>query len=272
MTEHAADRYDFYAAQYARFGSKLAAAVRQDVYGADLGQQGWRSIAEQKRIIGFVSAMDRPHVLDVGCGSGGPSIDIARATGCRLVGVDVEPTAIATANAIAAGTGIVDAVAFHVADCDEALPFENAAFDRIICIDAVLHFRDRAAVFSDWFRLLRPGGRLLMTDAAVITGPVAKHELDVRASQGAFTCVPLGCNESALKAAGFAVQDVFDTTPDIAAIASRTIAAREKRADQLRSEEGSAWYERRQAFLTTTAALAGSGRLSRFLIIAHKPA
>jgi len=39
--------YEFYSAQYSRFGSLLAAEIRREAYGQDLGQQGWRTLDEQ---------------------------------------------------------------------------------------------------------------------------------------------------------------------------------------------------------------------------------
>jgi len=42
--------FNFYGPQYARFGSALAAELRREVYGEDLGQQGWRTATEQAEI------------------------------------------------------------------------------------------------------------------------------------------------------------------------------------------------------------------------------
>lgn len=81
--------YEFYSAQYSQFSSLLATEIRREAYGEDLGQQGWRTLDEQQELIGLVN--ERPHgrLLDVACGSGGPAIAIAAATGCWLTGVDM---------------------------------------------------------------------------------------------------------------------------------------------------------------------------------------
>ena len=47
---HVSGGFNFYGPQYARFGSGLAAELRREVYGEDLGQQGWRTAAEQAEI------------------------------------------------------------------------------------------------------------------------------------------------------------------------------------------------------------------------------
>jgi SAM-dependent methyltransferase len=265
------NRYEFYSAQYARFGGKLAADVRLEAYGDDFGQQGWRSIKEQAKIVELVRKLEHPRVLDVACGSGGPALAIAAQTGCRLTGVDIEATAIATANGLKTTMGIADTVDFQTADCSRPLPFGTQQFELILCIDAVNHFKDRDKVFADWFRLLKPGGYLLMTDAAVLTGAISRHELDVRASQGEFVCVPQGYNERALAEAGFILQEAVNTTGDVSHIAGRLHLAREKRASALKGEEGETWFANRQAFLSMAAGLAASNKLSRFLYSVQKP-
>ena len=271
MTETGTSRYEFYDAQYARFGTELAADIRREVYGADLGQQGWRTLAEQEEIVVLVGSHAGAHVLDIACGSGGPSLAIADRAGCRLTGLDIEPAGIEEAKRRALALGLQDRVDFVVADCSAPLPLEDDAYDVAVCIDAVLHLRDRHAAFKDWFRLLRPGGRLLLTDAAVLTGDISKHEIDVRASQGEFVLVPLGFNERALEQAGFSLVACKDQTSSTAEIAGKLIAARQARSAKLQAEEGAQWFSSRQAFLSMTEALARTSRLSRFLYIAQKP-
>jgi 2-polyprenyl-3-methyl-5-hydroxy-6-metoxy-1,4-benzoquinol methylase len=85
----ARQQYEFYSAQYARFGSDIAVEIRREVYGEDQGQQGWRTLDEQAQIAALTDR--RPcHVLDIGCGSGGPSLALVAATGCTLTGIDRE--------------------------------------------------------------------------------------------------------------------------------------------------------------------------------------
>jgi SAM-dependent methyltransferase len=112
-------------------------------------------------------------------------------------------------------------------DCNERLPFRDAAFDVIVCIDAVLHLKDRFAALANWSRLLRPKGRLIFTDAAVVTGPISIEELYVRASQGTFLLVPPGVNEHVITASGLVLCRCDDRTQATAAIAEKWHDARE---------------------------------------------
>jgi hypothetical protein len=63
--------FDFYAGHYGRFDGKLAAEVRREVYGDDLGQTGWRTAAEQAEIAHDLRLGPDSRVLDIACGAGG---------------------------------------------------------------------------------------------------------------------------------------------------------------------------------------------------------
>src|SRR6202035_4290539 len=101
-----ADRFDFYAPQYSRFESEAAAEIRREVYGEDLGQQGWRSFDEQTIIANLIRESSPCHVLDIACGFGGPSLSLVNQTGCRLTGVDIEVTGIERAGRQAMAQGL----------------------------------------------------------------------------------------------------------------------------------------------------------------------
>jgi SAM-dependent methyltransferase len=159
-----------------------------------------------------------------------------------------------------------------VADCGARLPFGDGGFDAILCIDAVSHFPDRQTVFAEWRRLLKAGGRLVFTDTFVVTGPLAKSEIDDRTAVTAnLVFVPPGFNEDAIRAAGLSLIAVHDRTDAVAGIASRWGAARDRHVEAVKRQEGGDWFARRQRMLAAAAELARTRRLSRFLYLAEKP-
>jgi SAM-dependent methyltransferase len=103
-------------------------------------------------------------LLDVGCGPGTITIDLARrlAPG-RVVGLDAvdEPLAIARDEARAAG---VDTVAFVVGDA-YALPFDDGAFDVVHAHQLLQHLRDPAVALREMARVCRPGGLVAARDS-----------------------------------------------------------------------------------------------------------
>ena len=266
----AKDRFDFYGGHYGRFDSKLAAEVRREVYDEDLGQTGWRTAAEQAEIADHLRLGPDSCVLDIACGGGGPSLDLVERTGCQITGVDIEPAGIAHADAEARARGLAGRSTFAVVDCSGQLSFEDGAFDAVLCIDAISHFPDRFGTLSEWARLLSRGGRLLFTDSGVLTGAVAKTELDIRGGIGFFLVVPSGLDEQAIEAAGLILLKREDRTAATAEVAARLHDARARRAAALEREEGADWFGQRQRLLATMAELAKSRRLSRFLYLAEK--
>jgi SAM-dependent methyltransferase len=264
-------RFDFYRGQYERFGGALAAELRREVYGEDVGQQGWRSPLEERQIAALLGLDASCRLLDVGCGSGGPSVAMAEGSGCHVTGIDIEPAAIAYATALATRRGLNERASFMAVDCSGRLPFEDGTFDAVLCVDAINHLSHRFETLVEWSRLLRRGGRILFTDATIVTGEVSKAELDVRASLGFYLFVPPGLNEKAILDAGLELLRAEDRTEAVAEIAARWFKVRERYQDQLHSDEGVEFYARRQRFLEVTAELARSRRLSRFLFLAGRP-
>jgi SAM-dependent methyltransferase len=184
--------------------------------------------------------------------------------------LDGEEAAVCWARREAERVGLAGLARFETHDCDLPLPFDDETFDVVMCIDAVLHLADRAAALTDWARVLRKGGRLVFADAAVLTGPVSKGEIDIRASQGPLTLVPPGANEHLVEAAGLVLVKREDKTDAAANLALRWLEVRTRFAEELAKEEGEEFFARRQGFLATTANLAATRRLSRFLYVADK--
>lgn len=261
---------DFYAVKYASFGSDAAVALRREVFGDDIGQEGWTTAAEYAEIADFLELDRTSHVLDVCSGSGGPSLAVVQRTGCRLTGIDREKAAVAYAQAQASSRGLADRATFAIVDCGRPLPFEDESFDAVFCIDAILHLRDRFGTLREWARLLRDKGRLVFTDVAVVTGEIAKSELDIRTASGFFLLVPPGFNEEATKFAGLTLRRVEDRTAAVAEIGARTCSARMRHAPVLEREEGVDGFRRRQDLYAMATELAKSRRLSRFLYVAEK--
>ena len=101
-------------------------------------------------------------VLDVGCGCGATTLDIARAVGerGRVTGIDVSAPMLARARARAAGAGLGERIAWRCEDAQTAALGEGA-FDCVYSRFGVMFFSDPPAAFANLRRALRPGGRLV---------------------------------------------------------------------------------------------------------------
>jgi SAM-dependent methyltransferase len=229
----------FYGAQYSRLYGQLASEIRREAFGEDLGQESWRSPAEQVEIAELLKLGPEARALDVACGAGGPSLAFVSRTGCRLVGVDIAPEGVSRANAEAERRGLADRANFVVVAAGQKLPFDDGAFDAIMCIDSICHFPDRHGALRDWTRLLKPSGRMIFTDPFVVTGPLSKPEIDGRCALGSnLFFAPPGFNESAASEAGLQLVRSVDRAAAAAEIAGRWRDARATRAHALIDEEG----------------------------------
>jgi len=102
-------------------------------------------------------------VLDVAAGKGASAVFLAQHFGCEVVGVDYGPGAVAEATALAEEVGLADRVCFEQGDA-ERLRFGGGSFDAVICECAFCTFPDKAAAAGEFARVLRPGGRVGLSD------------------------------------------------------------------------------------------------------------
>ncbi len=103
-------------------------------------------------------------VLDVGCGPGTITVDLARRVpDGSVLGVDRAGAVVEQARAGAATSGVAN-VAFDVADVDR-LPFDDDTFDVVHAHQLLQHLRDPVAALGEMARVTRPGGLVAARDA-----------------------------------------------------------------------------------------------------------
>jgi arsenite methyltransferase len=102
-------------------------------------------------------------VLDIASGRGESAIYLAQQFGCHVVGLDFGPQNVAESGVRAATAGVADFVSFVEGDA-EALCFPDAAFDAVICECAFCTFPHKHLAAAEFRRVLRPGGRVGMSD------------------------------------------------------------------------------------------------------------
>ncbi|MBE6241725.1 MAG: bifunctional demethylmenaquinone methyltransferase/2-methoxy-6-polyprenyl-1,4-benzoquinol methylase UbiE [Bacteroidales bacterium] len=121
----------------------------------------------RKKAVRQIADEERPmKVLDVACGTADFTIEIARkvATGSEVIGVDISEGMMAVGREKIAKAG-VDAE-LSTADC-EALPYPDGRFDRISVGFGVRNFEHLETGLSEMFRVLSPGGKLVILELSV---------------------------------------------------------------------------------------------------------
>jgi SAM-dependent methyltransferase len=261
---------DLYDTHYHEYGADAQTSVRSETYGEDIGQSSWMSADELRGFIRTLAITPASNVLEVGSGSGGPALFVVENTGCKLVGLDLNEHGVANANDLARKRGLTDRAEFRVADASEALPFADATFDAIVSNDAMCHVPQRGDALREWHRVLKPGGRMLFSDALIVTGLVSHEEIARRSSIGHYFFSPPGENERLIAAAGFELVAVEDATSGAVGIAKRWHDARARHREAMVALEGEENFDGLQRFLWTVHTLCAERRLGRFVYVGQK--
>jgi arsenite methyltransferase len=155
-------------------------------------------------------------VVDLGCGGGLDVLLAARKVGPTgwAIGIDMTPEMIQLARKNAEQAGAVN-VEFHLARL-EAIPLEGASVDCLISNCVLNLAEDKAAVFREMHRILKPGGRVAVSDIALKKPLPPEVAGDMAAYTGCIGGALLMAEyERLLHAAGFVSVRIIDTKKDL---------------------------------------------------------
>ncbi|MGI4953793.1 MAG: class I SAM-dependent methyltransferase [Janthinobacterium lividum] len=155
-------------------------------------------------------------VLDVGSGLGGPSRTLASTFGCSVTGIDLAPSFVEAAGMLSELAGLADRVRYRCADA-LAMPFADASFDVAWSQHVAMNIADRAGLYAEIHRVLKPGGRFATYD--VVAGSGEPLHVPVPWSAGPDTSFLLRADamRDILERQGFRVENWVDRTADAVA-------------------------------------------------------
>jgi SAM-dependent methyltransferase len=176
--------------------------------------EGFLSPGGPEEVAEMVAGIDLTgkRVLDVGSGLGGVDILLATKHGAaEVIGIDVEQQLVEAARTLISAKCLTERVTFQLGE-GGPLPFPDASFDVVFSKDAMVHIEDKAALYAEVLRVLRPGGWFTAADWLWAEGAAKSPVVQAWLSMGPlkFMFTPPDVALQAMIKAGFADACVTD--------------------------------------------------------------
>jgi cyclopropane fatty-acyl-phospholipid synthase-like methyltransferase len=251
----------------AAYGSDVVALLLGDSYHPG-------GAALTRRLAGRLALRPGAAVLDVASGRGATALHLAAQFGVDVTGVDLSAANVAAATRAADQNDLAHRAQFRAGDAEQ-LPVPDAAFDAVICECAFCTFPGKATAATEFARVLKPGGRLGITD---VTARPDRLPPELTGLGAWIACVadarPLDEYAAILTAAGLRVTATERHDATIATmldhIEARLALVRMTARD--RAEAAGLDFAKAPAVLAAARAAIGDGVVGYALLTAQKPA
>jgi SAM-dependent methyltransferase len=233
--------------------ARVWAAVLGEEYPGELAPYSWITRSELADFVREVRVSAGDLLVDVGSGRGGPGLWVAARTGADHLAVDVSTAGLAAVRAMAGRLGL-EGRSRTAHGSFEELPLDDRSADAVMSVDSLLFTPDKAAAARELARVLRPGGRLVLTTWDYTEQPVGRPP-------------QVDDHRPLLSAAGFDVLR-YEETQDWERRERETCRLLLESADELAAEEGDDPAEVRDSILEMAATI--DAALRRVLVVAQR--
>lgn len=183
-------------------GKNLEQLSPDDLGGLDEFHLGARESTEA--LASFMHLQPGMHLLDVGCGIGGPARYFA-GRGCQVTGVDLTPEFVAVAQRLTRMVKLDQRASFQQASA-LALPLASGTFDGAYQIHVGMNIADKAGVFREVARVLKPGARFAIFDILRTSDGSFNYPVPWARSPEASFVASVEDYRKALESAGFRIE------------------------------------------------------------------
>ncbi|KAJ1394241.1 S-adenosyl-L-methionine-dependent methyltransferase [Sesbania bispinosa] len=208
----------------------------EHVYGSGFVSTG--GLETTKEFVARLGLKPGQKVLDVGCGVGGGDFYMAQNFDVEVLGIDLSINMISLA--IERAIGLKCAVEFDCADCSKKTYPENT-FDVIYTRDAMLYIKDKPTLFRSFYKWLKPGGKLLITDYCKSAESLSL-EFAEYIEKGGYHIHDMKTYEQMLKTVGFDDVIVEDRTDMFVKTLKQELIALENKKDDFIRDVGDEDY------------------------------
>lgn len=231
--------------------------------------QGYVSTGGFETTKEFVAKLDlKPgqKVLDVGCGIGGGDFYMAEKFDVDVVGIDLSVNMISFA--LERAIGLKCSVEFEVADCTTKT-YPDSSFDVIYSRDTILHIQDKPALFKAFYKWLKPGGKVLISDYC--KGPGTPSEtFSEYIKQRGYDLHDVEAYGQMLKDAGFSKVTAEDRTEQFLKVLQKELDTVEKEKNEFIQDFSEEDYNDIVGGWKSKLVRSSSGEQRWGLFVAHK--
>lgn len=222
-----ADIYALVVSALEKAGKPLAGLTVNDLAPVDHFHA--RGFAATVELADRLDIAPRQHILDIGCGIGGPARYIAARFRCRVTGLDITPAFIDAGRKLSALLGLEEQVRLDTGDAQH-LPYADASFDGAYAQHVTMNIADRRQFFAEAARVLKPGAWFALTEHGLGAAGAPHYPLPWSEDGTGAYLVPPVETRALLEQAGFTDIAMEDTGDKYVAAYRKVLALTEQNA------------------------------------------
>ena len=183
-----------------------------------------RGPAATRELIEILDVGEHSHVLDVGSGLGGPARRLAKATGCRVTGVDLSEDYCAVGNELTGWLGLSERVRLEPGDATRLERFAPSSFDAAWSIHVGMNVEDKGSLYAGVAQVLKPGAPFVLFDILSAGAEEPTYPAPWAATSEQSFLASADEMSAHLERAGFSIIEIRDQTSQALAFLDENIA------------------------------------------------
>ncbi len=183
-----------------------------------------RGPAATRELIQILDVGADSHVLDVGSGLGGPARRLAKATGCRVTGVDLSEDYCTVGNELTGWLGLSEQVRLEPGDATNLERFAPSSFDAAWTIHVGMNVEDKGSLYASVAQVSKPGARFVLFDILSAGAGEPQYPTPWAATSEQSFLATVDEMSAHLERAGFSIVEIKDQTSQALAFLDHTLA------------------------------------------------